>query len=663
MPFLNLDNNWSNLASYYNNVASDGTFNSPGNVTSTRKPSPPPLLSQFIATDEGLIRGGFTNVRVALQKDFVRVGEFLFGNFKSRLNASQANPGAVLGLINRLFKTNLSQQNFSTKGLIFSTKQLGLHMSNPRVEDRLTGKENKYNNIGPTRIYNFGINTFASSISSVFGLHFDKPGLLPFLTSNQKYGGDLKDPQGIAWYNNFSDANKDKNTYFSIKSDDKDNTNTNRLVRLASKIYNAENKDKKRGIVLDDYPGGAQSIYGVGFTTIQTYDSTNKFSWIGVDGNIASQSINLTRFDNNGNQTTSGEEKLNYSTLREVLDFRHKQLREGNNIDYWTTSTISSNFSAKLDPTSTSTNAIGTIERDYGISRSKYGAYGIRTRRLDSINMLNIVTYEDFKKIKSNKTNKSLTWDLSSANIEDRLLYKDSDTEYSGNIGEDIIPFRIAFLDNNTFKKNTIFFRAYINDFQDGMNARWNPYRYMGRGDEFHIYEGFTRDISVDFTIFTHSPEEISPIYKKLNYLMSTFAPDYNIANKMRGNIAYLTIGEYLAFQPGIFTDIKLSGMLEGGWSTDHLLPKHIRVNLSFKPIHNFVARTMNINLRDGKIEPEDVRRGHPSFIGSPLNGFTSLNFDPNERVTDNNGNESKDFYHYIHDYGEQFNVRPVIVD
>ena len=146
-------------------------------------------------------------------------------------------------------------------------------------------------------------------------------------------------------------------------------------------------------------------------------------------------------------------------------------------------------------------------------------------------------------------------------------------------------------------------FRAYIDDFNDGMTARWNSYRYMGRGEDFYIYDGFTRDINVAFTVYAHSPAEMKPLYQKLNYLMSTFAPDYNSANKMRGNIGYLTVGDYIYRQPGVFNDIKLSGMLDTHWEialddpeggsdrNQYETPKHIKINLSFKPIHNFLPR------------------------------------------------------------------------
>jgi hypothetical protein len=93
----------------------------------------------------------------------------------------------------------------------------------------------------------------------------------------------------------------------------------------------------------------------------------------------------------------------------------------------------------------------------------------------------------------------------------------------------------------------------------------------------------------------------MAPLYSKLNYLMSAMTPDYSSQLKMRGNIGYLTVGDYLFRQPGIFTDIKLSGMLDGSWETglnndgtsngQYQVPRMIKVGLSFKPIHTFLPR------------------------------------------------------------------------
>ena len=159
------------------------------------------------------------------------------------------------------------------------------------------------------------------------------------------------------------------------------------------------------------------------------------------------------------------------------------------------------------------------------------------------------------------------------------------------------------------------------------MSAKWNSYRYMGRGEDFYIYEGFSRDISVAFTMYAHSPEEMAPLYRKLNYLMSCFAPDYSKNNKMRGNIGFLTVGDYIYRQPGVFTDIKLSGMLDTHWeisldkpeggkdTTQYEVPKLIKVSLSFKPIHTFLPRRAKTGVFAPFITPDRI--AYPQYAGT----------------------------------------------
>jgi hypothetical protein len=102
----------------------------------------------------------------------------------------------------------------------------------------------------------------------------------------------------------------------------------------------------------------------------------------------------------------------------------------------------------------------------------------------------------------------------------------------------------------------------------------------------------------------------------------------------MRGNISYLTIGDYLYRQPGIFTDIKLSGMLESNWEisldknnsidkTQYEVPKHINVALSFKPIHTFLPR----RVQKGKFANAPFvtidKKAYPAQAGEKWNNKT----------------------------------------
>jgi hypothetical protein len=94
----------------------------------------------------------------------------------------------------------------------------------------------------------------------------------------------------------------------------------------------------------------------------------------------------------------------------------------------------------------------------------------------------------------------------------------------------------------------------------------------------------------------------MKPLYQKLNYLISTLTPDYKNA-KSRGNIAELTIGDFVLYQPGIITSFDMNIDEDSNWEiaidepengvdTDmHELPQLIKCNMTFIPIYNFLPR------------------------------------------------------------------------
>jgi hypothetical protein len=522
MPFSNLNNSWSNLAQYYNSVTSNGVFAgtiSNPNVTKTQKPEYPKI--QYSSFDDGLIRSGLVNTGISVLRDTARIGKFFT----------------------------------SGKGVLFVAKQVGLQLSNPKLESKKTppttpgnavaGVINSVTNaLGPTRTYNLGLNTLASVGGTAFGLHFDRAGILPIINDNQKYGGNIYNlTAGVAWYNNFSDDTKNSNLKINKDS-------SNRLLQYADVIF----RGGGGSIDLTSYFGGAQSVYGIypktiiRTTTERSSDAINRFT-------------NSETYNNDG---------FNPLTNREIAGLQRAKL----------TSNLESQLNANSEIlTYNSTIAGYNIEKRVGTT----GTF----KKVDAINVIDIVDGGTFY------TNTNSTGSLAS-----KVLERD---DVDGIYGNDIIKFRLEFLNNDgtpgVDNTTVLAFRAYIDDFNDGMNAKWNSYRYMGRGEEFYVYEGFTRDINVSFTLFAHSVAEMKPLYRKLNYLMSTFAPDYSPANKMRGNIGYLTVGEYLLRQPGVFTDIKLSGFLDTHWeigidgNDQYEVPKHIKVGLSFKPIHTFLPR------------------------------------------------------------------------
>ena len=614
MPFLKLNNDWSKLAQYYNQ-----SFNN--------KPEVPTL--KYTAFDDGLIRGGVLNATLASARDTARVGKFLA----------------------------------SGKGALFIIKQVGLQLSNPRLEQeepkdtfgKLGTKSTKSDLLNkaagiintattaingfikertPNQIYNLGLNTLTQIPLMAFGGHIIRQGLLPIggggylngstdnikgynyekitkanniaskQSINQVTSTNNQTPTtgvtGAASGGSYTNIIKAKNQASAdkIQADliaegkipdiTREQTLSNITIKAGRTPLSYQeapnrllqylkiiNTDTSKDIptlsnfvsgpsTLQDYKGGAQSIFGIGNTTIKTYPD---------------QRTNISNI--------SDDPKA------ELLNgFTPKPYKE---LDRLSTKLSSNRLNQTYINTVDSPTTDDSLNIEDRIGVSKIGKSS-KLRSVDSINTISVMSGKTFYEFAASGSTPN------GINSNSSLFTYTPNTNGKSNggiFGRDIIKFRIEFINNNLSNGDTemLVFRAYIDDFNDGMSAKWNSYRYMGRGEDFYVYDGFTRDISISFTIYAHSPEEMKPLYQKLNYLMSTFTPDYNTQLKMRGNIAKLTVGDYLYQQPGIFTDIKLSGMLDTHWEIgiegkdQYEVPKHIKVNLSFKPIHNFLPR------------------------------------------------------------------------
>jgi hypothetical protein len=169
----------------------------------------------------------------------------------------------------------------------------------------------------------------------------------------------------------------------------------------------------------------------------------------------------------------------------------------------------------------------------------------------------------------------------------------------------DLIAFRIGVIDNNDPTKTTYMnFRAYIDSFSDSYNSDWKAQSYMGRGEKFYKYEGFSRDISLSFTVFAQSQGEMNGMYQKLNYLASSLAPFYTGQGYMTGNLVKLTVGDYIYEQTGFISSLTYDIPQDSSWELSLTpgiqisksknpnpdeLPFLIKVTgLKFTPIHRF---------------------------------------------------------------------------
>lgn len=167
----------------------------------------------------------------------------------------------------------------------------------------------------------------------------------------------------------------------------------------------------------------------------------------------------------------------------------------------------------------------------------------------------------------------------------------------------DLCKFRIAVINNGPSegrKATYLHFRAYINGFTDNYAATWNDVQYVGRGNVFKNYSGFTRDIQMGFTIAATSKAELIPMFTKLNFLASSLAPDYSESGFMRGNMIRMTVGGYLYEVPGVLTTLTYTIPDDTTWEIGidaegkidpsvKELPHRIEVSLAFTPVENFL--------------------------------------------------------------------------
>jgi hypothetical protein len=178
---------------------------------------------RFTKFDDGLVRGGTVGAINTSVVDTLRIGKFL--------------------------------TDFP-KGPLFIVKQVGLQLSNPQIEHKtnfptnrptrgqglirnvsnfITNTANKIlNAVGPTRIYNLGINTLAQVPVNAFGQHIVRHGFTP--------------------------RRNDDNLYFRVAQHN-NNEGNNRLTQLRA-ILGTSND-------IRTYISGPSSVYGIGSTIIR----------------------------------------------------------------------------------------------------------------------------------------------------------------------------------------------------------------------------------------------------------------------------------------------------------------------------------------------------------------------------------------------------------
>jgi hypothetical protein len=454
-------------------------------------------------------------------------------------------------------------------------------------------------------VYN-PLNTLAQAGVVAFGGHLNKQGINPFaetgayakndrlyftLVSSTNIAGSntlktvtTKNVNFIPTSTNFSGTGLA--TQFNISQNSPDNliniTSQNTLVgsfknRLADLWYKKQYLNDDIVDILT-YPGGPGSVLGVGKTNIRFAKGNGgqdiRTNQVLINTQLFPQNTNVLNFkqivEQNPNNTTFSSPT--------VQDFR-KQLRNPIPKTNQGNVTKAPNYKDKGIENRVNIGGQGGFGPGYFGNKnlSSYTA-GSGIGPIDKINALPIYR---------------------SKNVET------NSQDYPIN---DLVQFRIAVIDNNSPNfKTFIHFRAFIDSMSDTYNAAWSGFNYLGRSEQFYNYGGFTRNVSLSWTVAAQSKQELIPMYKKLNYLASSLTGDYSPNGYMRGNLVQLTVGGYLYEQPGIITSLTYDVPTESPWEIGindegepdpsvNELPHIIRVTgFNFIPIQNFVPQKQQL--------------------------------------------------------------------
>ncbi len=486
------------------------------------------------------------------------------------------------------------------KGTVFTTKQVQLQKSNPKIETG--GLASRLN----TQTYNLNANLLAQVLEQGSGIHIPRAG-----ANTNELGPD--NPQA-------------KYEYIVSHKD----TEENRLVALYnskiqsdSSLLSFDATLSRLGIsafdnnILFDYVGGPDSLYGDGNTTI--FKATD-FQGVSINTNETFSTFEKGPFANISYNP-------NFKTLSQDTPYSSSYIASLYNISNIDASIQSSIFELPqiVNPIRDNFNSEDNTEYqqsspDYirpefvpiGTSpinqfNNTMGYSALLASKVNDLSAKPIL--QDFRSKTLNSNTLALNYSSSLVNIENRLqlgdpgartrdqrkyinqvnngigqdkinllpLYISSDGSdpIQKNSVRDMIKFCIEVMDNNPSGSTVpLHFRAYITDFSDNIGAEWDSKRYMGRGENFYTYQGFTREVSFKLVVAAQSKQEMMPLYQKLNYLASSLMPDYSSNGFMRGNLHKLTVGEWFYRTPGILKSMNISIDNNYSWEIKYTEPE-----------------------------------------------------------------------------------------
>jgi hypothetical protein len=540
--------------------------------------------------DDGLVRGGIVGAANASVVDTLRIGKFL---------------------------TDLP------KGPLWIVKQVGLQLSNPKLESRsfktgigfidtIASAINKVG-IGPTRTYNLGINTLAQVPVNALGIHFNRHGLLPVQDDTTKY-------LSVVQNNNLGTG---------TRSNKLPQNSTNRLLKYAAKLLpTSPPLIKPLGVLaqilslipggslfikpqqqtIDEYIGGPGSVYGVGKTLIRRYDYTsnginkqqpqekgkvNYPGLLGVSSQYFQPSSTFVRDLINSSPFSLFTPLGLLGPQAAILTSTSGQVKEYNNIDLATpTNTPSQINQTAVTYTTPAIKKYADLKKQVDNQSNLVQSYYDGNVAGSYTGSIKTIDQDTTKKLDRLSTNfryyggKTLVQEF----LGSKVKYNNTDVH---NRETDANILSVAFRAINPFTgdindKDRILFSAYMNGFKDNFDATWGDVNYTGRAESFYIYNKFKRSVSFNLQIPCFNKIELFIKHRALGQLASVTAGAYSSNNLLGGVLLKVNVGNYLVGEYAVLNSLSYDIPNDTAWdvSDDALLAMNINASFNLTIVH-----------------------------------------------------------------------------
>ena len=124
-------------------------------------------------------------------------------------------------------------------------------------------------------------------------------------------------------------------------------------------------------------------------------------------------------------------------------------------------------------------------------------------------------------------------------------------------------------------------FRAFLKDLQQSATPQYKEYQYIGRTEKFISYSAVQREVSFKLGVLALHPDELTQVWKRINYLTGTVFPYTVTRGIYQPNIVRMTIGKVFVNQPMYVTSLttNFTEILES-WDIDQEVPHSAQMDM-----------------------------------------------------------------------------------